>query len=141
MKIFIVCVGGREGGREREKEGGREEKGGRERYNKISFHCCIYATAGVDYTSISEESLFFQPGDTRRCITFNVVEDDIVEGEESLTVQIQSSMLVIGIPNVAEVNIVDSSREYKYILFVCINELSVKVRMEGNWCQESICQL
>ena len=81
--------------------------------NNDIFIFVLAHTAGVDYISISEQSLSIQPGETRKCITFNVIEDDIVEGEESLTVQIQSSMLVIGIPDTAEVNIVDTSREYK----------------------------
>ena len=76
-------------------------------------------TAGVDFVDIPEEVITFLPGEVMKCITFTAIEDDIVEGEESLTVQIQSSTLFIGVPNTADVDIIDSSRKYMQH-FLCI---------------------
>ena len=51
------------------------------------------------------------PGNTRRCANFTVIEDNIVEGDEHLTIQIQSSMLIIGTPRTADITIMDTSRK------------------------------
>ena len=69
-------------------------------------------TAGDDFISIFEEEIIFQPGEVRKCVQFTVIEDDIVEGEEALSVQIQSPVVLIGEPQMADINIIDSSREY-----------------------------
>ena len=67
---------------------------------------------------IFEEELTFLPGDMSRCTNFTVVEDNVVEGDEHLTIQIQSSMLLIGTPRTADITIVDTSREYTQLGFV-----------------------
>ena len=69
-----------------------------------------FISAGDDYIGISEETLTFQPEDEQKCITFTVFEDDIVEGEETLSVR--SSMITVGQPETADISIIDSSREY-----------------------------
>ena len=71
-----------------------------------------FISAGDDYIGISEETLTFQTEDEQKCITFTVFEDDIVEGEETLSVLIRSSMITVGQPEIADISIIDSSREY-----------------------------
>ena len=72
---------------------------------------CLRIIAEEDFVGIFEQEVTFEEGNDRICITFTVIDDNIVEGEESLTVQIRSSSLLIGVPDMAVINIIDSSRK------------------------------
>ena len=54
--------------------------------------CCLpHRTAPTDYTAAPGATLTFGPGKDRDCTTIEIVNDPLVEGEESFTVTLQST--------------------------------------------------
>ena len=99
--------------------------------------------AGEDFVGIFEQVLTFEPGDVRKCTTLTVIEDDTVEGDETLIIQIQSSMVLIGTPRITDITILDTSRKlnstfmlqfitcYRHQHWVCINGVYSHGRSKG----------
>ena len=75
--------------------------------------CTIFFPAPEDFIGIFEEILTIQPGENATCTTLTVIEDNIVEGQETLSVHVlnQSSLLTVTAPGTANINIIDNSRE------------------------------
>lgn len=48
------------------------------------------AKSGADYTSVSNQTLTFQPNETSKTITISVVADDIEEGDDQFTIVLSS---------------------------------------------------
>ena len=66
----------------------------------------LSAGDGVDYQTIANASVAFQPGDTTKFFTFTINDDSIVEQNEDLLVTItMASSATIGNPNAATVSI------------------------------------
>ena len=68
--------------------------------------------ASTDYEGISEEHLVLQPDEIRLCTRLNITRDDVVEGEETLTVHLSSTEVVIGEFSSTLVTIIDSNRKW-----------------------------
>ena len=79
--------------------------------SSIANYSTMVFIAGDDFVGIFEQVLTLGPGVMRRCTNLTVIEDNVVEGDETLTAQIQSSMLLIGTPQIADITIMDTSRE------------------------------
>lgn len=56
----------------------------------------------------------------KKCVRVTIIEDDIVEGDESFTIVIQSNAVSIDEDaKTAEVTIIDNSRKLKIIIVLC----------------------
>lgn len=86
-------------------------------YKQTNNQFLFKNTAPEDYTDIDQEVLTFRPGDTKKCVRVTIIEDDIVEGDETFTIVIQSSLVRIGTPDRAEVTINDNSRKYYSVAY------------------------
>ena len=49
----------------------------------------LYSPVDEDYTGVLE-TLIFMPGDTRMCFTLDILDDEVGENEEFLTLTINS---------------------------------------------------
>ena len=66
----------------------------------------------ADYVPVSGEILNFQPGETVKVLTFNIIDDDLIEGAEqfniTLSIGVPSPGLTIGRPSVMQITITDN---------------------------------
>lgn len=74
----------------------------------------------MDYQTIADASVAFQPGDTTGFFTFTINDDSIVEVDEDLVVTITAaSSATIGSPSAATVSI--QSDDCKRTLLSCLS--------------------
>ena len=67
----------------------------------------------MDYETIADLTLTFQPGETSGSVNFAIIDDSIFEVDESLVVQITAAQsATIGAPSEATVTISDDDCKY-----------------------------
>ena len=70
--------------------------------------------AGLDFIPFDDLTLVFNPGETRVCALFQVVQDGLVEGTESVQLTVASTTIGIGSPNMIILSILDSDGELAF---------------------------
>ena len=71
----------------------------------------------MDYQTIADASVVFQPGETTKSFSFAITDDSIVEQDEDLVVEIASATsAIVGSPSQATVTIQSEDRKYVCVL-------------------------
>lgn len=78
------------------------------------YHFFILSTASVDFVPFVEDVVTFEPGSTETCHPLIVTQDNLVEGDEFLTVTIVRADVTLGAITTSQVEIQDSDSEFSY---------------------------